>query len=474
MGASIFWYDFETTGTQPSRDRPLQVAGLRTDWELREIDQPINLYCRLSDDILPHPAACLVTGIGPAKLQSLGLTEVEFMTRLYGQLSAPQTCTAGYNNLRFDDEMTRYSLYRNFFDPYAREWQNGNSRWDLIDLVRGAYALRPEGIEWPRDAEGQVSLRLELLTQANGIAHGQAHDALADVRATIEMARLLRTCNRPLYDYYFSLRDKRTVLQRVRMLQPLVHVSGRYSARRHYLSVALPLAWHPANKNALVVCDLQGDIGAFLEESPEALRQRLYTKREDLPEGLAPLPLKLVYINRAPLLAPLGVLRKEDQERLGVDLPLCERQTQVLRQTQSLWQAKLPEIYRPGLVEPRDVEEQLYEGFLSERDRRLCEQVRQSPAESLGKDWPFTDARLPELLFRYRARNYSQSLTDAERRRWRDFCRRRLTDQECAAPQTLEHFFTELNKLRVPPPQVDLLQDWAKYAADLARQYDCE
>src|SRR5690606_40274971 len=93
--------------------------------------------------------------------------------------SLPGTCGAGYNSLRFDDEVLRHSLYRNFFDPYAREWQGGNSRWDLIDLVRTAYALRPEGIVWPQE-EGRVTLKLERLSQANGLEHLQAHDARSE------------------------------------------------------------------------------------------------------------------------------------------------------------------------------------------------------------------------------------------------------------------------------------------------------
>ena len=177
MSSSIFWYDFETTGIDPRSDRPLQGAGIRTDEQLNEIGEPFNLYCMLSEDILPHPQACLVTGITPQRLAEQGVAEVEFMQRLEQQMVQPGTCTAGYNSLRFDDEVTRFSFWRNFIDPYAREWEGGNSRWDLIDLLRTAYALRPEGLVWPQQ-DGQVSLRLELLTAANGIEHGQAHDAL--------------------------------------------------------------------------------------------------------------------------------------------------------------------------------------------------------------------------------------------------------------------------------------------------------
>ncbi|HSX72126.1 MAG TPA: exodeoxyribonuclease I, partial [Pseudomonas sp.] len=267
MSASIFWYDYETTGINPRCDRPLQMAGIRTDEQLNEIGEPVNLHCRLSDDILPHPAACRITGITPQVLAEKGLPEAEFMARVHAELALPGTCGAGYNSLRFDDEVTRYSLYRNFYDPYAREWQGGNSRWDLIDLVRTAYALRPEGIEWPKDEEGRVSLKLERLTVANGIEHGQAHDALSDVRATIGLARLIRDRQPRLYDFFYRLRSKARVAEQIQLLQPLVHVSGRFAGSRSYLAVALPLAWHPRNRNALIVCDLHGDAQPLLELS---------------------------------------------------------------------------------------------------------------------------------------------------------------------------------------------------------------
>ena len=476
MGSSIFWYDFETTGTVPSRDRPMQVAGLRTDLELQEIAPPLNLYCRLSDDILPHPAACLVTGISPQRLQAEGLTEADFMGQLHQQLMVRQTCVAGYNSLRFDDEVMRYSLYRNFFDPYTREWQGDNSRWDLIDLVRSAYAMRPDGIHWPQGEGGQVSLKLELLTQANGLEHGHAHDALSDVRATIALARLLRARQGRLYDYYFSLRDKAQVLAKVALLKPMVHVSGRYGAQRHYLSVVLPLAWHPINKNALVVCDLQGDIDPLFEESTQTLQQRLYTRRDQLPEAVVPVPLKLIHINKVPMVAPLGVLREADCQRLAIDLAYCQAQAQRLRDSSAKWLNKVMEIYGTPWPAPSDPEEQLYQGFLSQEDKRLCEQIRNLPADKLAGNWPFTDARLPELLFRYRARNYPDSLTDEERQRWRGFCRQRLSLPEYAAPQTLEHFFAELNNLSagLGDEQRQLLGQWAQYATELAGRYQCK
>ncbi|MFW9078168.1 exodeoxyribonuclease I [Pseudomonas sp. P2757] len=471
---SIFWYDYETTGINPRCDRPLQVAGIRTDHELNEIDTPVNLYCQPSEDILPHPAACVITGITPSRLAAEGLSEADFMTRIHAQLATPGTCGAGYNTLRFDDEMTRYSLYRNFFDPYAREWQSGNSRWDLIDVVRAAYALRPDGLVWPTDDEGKVTLKLERLTAANGIDHGHAHEALSDVRATIALARLIREKQPKLYDWLFQLRSKQKVMDQIRLLQPMVHISGRFSAARSYVGVVLPLAWHPRNKNALIVCDLHLDPQGLLDLDAETLRQRLYTRREQLAEGELPVPLKLIHINKCPVVAPLSVLRADDQQRLGLDMALYQARALRLSDAPAIWKDKVAAIYtREDFTQSEDPEQQLYDGFIGDRDRRLCEQVRTADPEQLAQEqWPFDDERLPELLFRYRARNFADTLNSAEQERWRIFCRQRLSAPEWGAPNTLDSFAEAAQQwlANATPAQSAVLNEWDNYVQALRKR----
>ncbi|WP_223570262.1 exodeoxyribonuclease I [Pseudomonas sp. BF-R-26] len=471
---SIFWYDYETTGINPRCDRPLQVAGIRTDFDLNEIDEPVNLYCQPSDDILPHPAACAITGITPARLAEQGLSEADFMTRVHAQLAAPGTCGAGYNTLRFDDEMTRYSLYRNFFDPYAREWQGGNSRWDLIDVVRAAYALRPDGLVWPKDDEGRVTLKLERLTAANGIDHGHAHEALSDVRATIALARLIREKQPKLYDWLFQLRGKQKVMDQIRLLQPMVHISGRFSAARNYVGVVLPLAWHPRNRNALIVCDLHLDPQGLLDLDAETLRQRLYTRRDDLAEGELPVPLKLIHINKCPVVAPLSVLRPVDQQRLGLDMALYQERALRLSDAQQVWRDKVSDIYsRDDFSSSQDPEQQLYDGFIGDRDRRLCEQVRAAdPAQLAQEQWPFDDERLPELLFRYRARNFPDTLSLEEQERWRIFCQKRLCAPEWGAPNTLDSFLEVAAQLMISATsfQREVLDEWKNHVQTLRKR----
>ena len=179
MQAETFlWHDYETFGRDPARERPVQFAAIRTDSELNQLDE-LMIYCRQTADYLPDPESCLVHGVLPQVANEKGLCEHDFATAIQQQMSQPATCVAGYNNIRFDDEFTRQLFFRNLYDPYSREWKNGNSRWDVIDVVRLTRALRPEGINWPSDDEGNPTNKLERLTEANDIPHGDAHDALA-------------------------------------------------------------------------------------------------------------------------------------------------------------------------------------------------------------------------------------------------------------------------------------------------------
>ncbi|KAA0694642.1 exodeoxyribonuclease I [Halopseudomonas laoshanensis] len=471
MSNTFFWYDFEATGIDPRRDRPLQVAGVRTDEDLNEIGEPLCIDCRLPEDVLPHPMACLITGIGPERA-SQGLPEAAFIGQLHAQMAEPGTCSVGYNSLRYDDEMTRFTLYRNYHDPYAREWQGGNSRWDLLDALRAAHALRPDGIEWPQQ-DGFTSLRLELLTQANGIDHGQAHDALADVRATIAMARCLKRAQPRLFDYLLDLRSKQrvTALVDLQQVRPLVHVSGRFGRERQGLALVLPLGWHPQNKNALIVWDLAADPAMLMDMTAEQLRERLYTRREDLPEGEQRPGLKLVHINKCPVLADTKVLRADDIQRLQLDMPTLLANAEKLGVWRSTGQSKLQAIYAAQTVaEPiqADPELQLYEGFIGDADRRILPLIREADGPMLAKtQWPLRDQRLVDMLLRYRARNFPASLNEAEQAQWQAYCRGRMSGEVAGAPVTLEAFLQAAEEALthcIDPGQHALLGSWKEFA----------
>jgi exodeoxyribonuclease I len=426
MTQTLYWYDLETTGIDSILDRPLQFAGVRTDLDLNEIEPPQNFLGRPGTDVLPHPEALLVTGISLVQIREKGLSERAFTEKALEQFNQPQTCVVGFNSLRFDDEFTRQMLYRNFHDPYAREWRNGNSRWDVIDLFRAAYALRPEGFNWPQKDNGSPSFKLEDLAHANGMPHVDAHDALADVRATIEVTKRLRAAQPRLYDFMFELRDKKAVLQQLYPLgkNPIVHISSMYPASRGCTAVVMPLCQHPTNSNAIICFDLSQSPEALISASAAELERLVFTSSARLEDNEQRIALKTIHINRCPFVAPLATLNDERAGRLGIDRGQSESRATRLMGVAGLVE-KIQEVYgRANYVDSEDPDFQLYQGgFFSEADRNTMSELLAVPAEQLGSfEGRFQDDRLDEMLFRFRARNHPELMNEAESNRWRAFC----------------------------------------------------
>lgn len=424
---SFFFYDYETWGTHPGLDRPSQFAGVRTDMDFNIIGEPLVIYCQPPMDYLPSPEAALITGITPQKAASQGLPEHEFIRQIHQQLSQPNTINMGYNNIRFDDEVTRYTCYRNFIDPYAWAWKNNNSRWDLLDVLRACHALRPQGVNWPDNDEGYPSFRLEHLSVANGIEHSNAHDAMADVIATIEMAKRVKQAQPKLFNYFLSMRNKKALAGLIDIvnLTPLLHVSGMFGRERNYTSWIVPFAWHPTNNNAVIVVDLAMDPTPLLTLNAEELKQRLYTKRDQLEDGESPVPVKLVHLNKCPILAPAKTLTAENAEQLGIDRQQCLNNLATLRNNHEI-REKLLDLFNEEREFTRsdNVDTQLYDGFFTPTDRAAMDIILQTSPELLGQlDIQFHDPRIKPLLFRYRARNFPWSLTPEEQKRWAIHCR---------------------------------------------------
>jgi exodeoxyribonuclease-1 len=487
--SSILWHDYETFGAQPLVDRPAQFAALRTDASLQPMGDPVVLYCAPADDVLPHPGACLITGITPQVARERGVPEAEFAASVLAEMTPPGTCSAGYNSIRFDDVVTRNLLYRNLRDPYEREWKNGNSRWDLIDLMRMCYALRPQGIEWPmveRDpGVGLVpSFRLEDLTRANAIAHVGAHDALADVNATIALARLVRDKQPKLFEWALGMRDAKAAMKLLDPVeaQPVLHSSSRIPAVRGCTTLELPLAVLPGRPKSVVVFDLMADPTDLIEGAPEDIADRVFTPTADLPDGVLRLPLKLVHSNHVPMLAPAATLKDAEPSRIGLDPELCLRHASRIRAHLPAIRAKVIEVFShdyddesqgQGGSASGDPDLLLYSGgFLTDHDRFLLRKVLEVPPAKLpGHSWSFHDARLPLMVFRYRARNFPETLGLREVEAWeKDRCQRLFqpSDSRQLAYSDYLQLLTEYRQLHAGEPRaqriLDALQAWPEVA----------
>lgn len=424
MTPTFFFYDLETFGLNPREDRIAQFGGIRTDRDFNIIGKPINIYCKPPSDYIPDPNAILITGITPSEALEKGVSEPEFAARIHKEFSQPDTCIVGYNNIRFDDEMIRYLFYRNFIDPYAYSWQNNNSRWDLLDVVRATQAFRPEGIHWPTDDNDTISLKLENLSKANHLSHEKAHDALSDVYATIGMAKLIKEKQPRLFEYYYNHRRARDLnnLIDLQKLTPLLHVSGMFGMSRNNLSMIMPIIFNPHNKNELISIDLMGDISGILTLPASVLREKMYTPTMELPEGEARIPIKGIHLNKCPILATTALLKTIPNT--SVDTALCLNHYEQLLQARDLVQSKIFEMYQTPQTYESDAqsapaESLLYQGFFERKDRQQMDKIPHMDSESLKSfDFHFEDPRALPLLFIYRARNFFDTLFEDEKEDW--------------------------------------------------------
>ena len=472
---TFFWHDYETFGRVPRRDRPAQFAGVRTDADLNEVGAPVMLYCQPTPDCLPDPAACLLTGITPQLCLERGVAEHAFANAIEAQLAKAGTVGVGYNSIRFDDEVTRHLFWRNLIDSYAREWQNECGRWDLLDVVRVTWALRPEGIAWPKHDDGKPSFKLEHLTRANGLSHDAAHDALSDVRATVELARLIKTRQPKLWDFCLRLRSKQEVVREMGVGKPFIHVSGMYGTERGCMALVWPLAPHPTNKNEVVVWDLSADPSELFTLNVEAIRQRMFSKAEDLPEGITRLPIKTIHINKSPIvIGNLKTLSAETAAKWGLDVELALRHAELIAAKAHTLAGMWPAVFERPALGPVDVDEDLYGGFIGNEDRRTLQRLLSlSPEQLADKRSTFADRRLDELLFRYRARNFPASLNVAEQAQWQAHCAHRLHDG-AGGSQTLDAFFEQIDALQETADErgQDILGALVDYATEIAPERD--
>ena len=469
---TFYWHDYETFGRVPRRDRPAQFAGVRTDADLNEIGEPVMVYCQPSPDYLPDPESCLLTGILPQTCLSQGVPEHRFAELIEAELALPGTVGVGYNSIRFDDEVTRHLFWRNLIDPYAREWQNQCGRWDILDVVRAAFALRPDGIAWPTHDDGRPSFKLEHLTRANGLVHEAAHDALSDVRATIALARLLKTRQPRLWDFCVRLRRKDEVLREIGVGRPFLHISGMYGVERGGMALVWPLAPHPTNKNELIVWDLAFDPGELMDLDVETIRLRMFSKADALPEGVTRLPVKTIHLNKSPIVVSnLKTLSAETAARWHLQTERALAHAEVAARGGHRLAGMWPLVFeRPAPAGPVDVDEDLYGGFVGNDDRRTLTRLRGLPPEQLADKRPaFADPRLEELLFRYRARNFPHTLSEEDAERWQAHCAARLHDGDGGA-LTLGAFMERVDALEAEADDrgQDILGALVDYATDIA------
>jgi exodeoxyribonuclease-1 len=251
-----------------------------------------------------------------------------------------------------------------------------------------------------------------------------------------------------------------------------------FGAVRHNIALVVPLALHPVNRNEIICFDLSADPVPLFDLTVEEIQALLYTRSEDLPEGAERPGLKSVHINRCPILVPAKMADPATAARLGIDGQSCRRHLAALREYRSrddrAFISKLQDIYGGRDFEPiTDPDRMLYSGgFFSDHDKKVMQQVHECSPEQLAEtSFAFEDSRLPEMLFRYRARNFPDSLAIAERAQWEEFRFQRLTEPDGGGSICMDEFHVLIEQLlasgELSATQQSLMQQLLDYGDSL-------
>ena len=469
---TFYWYDFETFGLSPKIHRIAQFAGIRTDENLNILDEH-KFYCKPTHDCLPSPEACAVTGITPQLCEKKGLIEHEFIKKINKEFSVPDTCIVGYNSIAFDDEFTRHTLFRNFLDPYSWHWQNGNSRWDILMVARFCFAHKEEAsLEWVKDEKNQPIFKLDRLAPANGIEHSDAHDAMADVRATIKLAAIIKNTQPKFFEYALSLNNKNEVKKQVRLLHPMLLTGITFGYKTSFTRLVTAICYHPEYKDRAIVFNLNQDPEILIELESDELKALTFSRKADLPKGIEKLELSQMAFNQSHMFVcspnpDSFKLSPQLREKFHIDMESCLKNLQYIQNNIREIEEKVHSIYKADSEKQpsNDVDQSLYDNFISNKDRKICDEIQHLSLDQISSFKPnFEDIKLSKLFLNFKARNYPETLTEDEQEDWFEIVQSRIQNGENGF-LSFELFEKSLNRLKEADPNRDnLWQELEEYA----------
>ena len=343
----------------------------------------------------------------------------------------------------------------------------------MINIARLTRALRPDGINWPKNSQGEDVFRLEKLTKANKLTHLKAHDALSDVNATIELAKLIYSHQPKLFEYLLGIRQKTAVNQLISSGQPFVYCLSNYPANWLRTSVFVKVAdYHDFNNQ--IIYDLRYDPKPWFDQTPEQLASAYLEKDINI-------PIRKIKINNCPAIAPLGVVRLgEDLSRIGLSLSLIDKNLKLLRLRNQEFIDKIikamamvsAELADRAIRLPKTIDCQMYDGFYSAKDQDLLKQVHDSheSAEQIRLIADrFEDDRLRQLSQLYLLRNYPKELNSQERAEWDSYLQQRLIGSVLHPGQLMEYFnkLEQLSEQKTDSKSQHLLEDLRLYGESL-------
>lgn len=468
---TFFIHDYETFGLNPN-DKVSQFAGILVDEDFNILEEPHMFYCKVPDDAIPSPMACAITNIKPQDTES-GLSEYAFAKRIHDLMNRAGQINAGYNNVNFDDEVSRNIFYRNFLPIYTREFAKGNSRFDFYKLIKAVFAFKEDSIVFPVGEDGKKSLKLENLTKANGIAHESAHDALSDVYATIAIGKLIKEKEPNLYNFVLNKRKKWDVINFIKERKDTLiwYVDNFEKAENNFLSPLLYIGAKEKMSEFYFLDISSNSLSELLSKDVEELKEwKSLSYDERMEIGIERFPIIKVKANKLPVLAPAGTISEETLVKRNFDPKKLRENYNLAKQivnNNMFVNNTLYEVVDTVFPEQTDPDAKIYSGFPTKQDSAEIENIENKinnfGIKGFAKNFEynksiFLDEKYDTLLERMLVRNAKEEVPEEIVSRWNYHCKN-LYEGDGHLSLNLESFFNELEEARESFPDKKALLD---------------
>tara|TARA_B100001093_G_scaffold341204_1_gene325964 strand:+ start:9122 stop:10546 length:1425 start_codon:yes stop_codon:yes gene_type:complete len=439
------FYDFETSGLSAAFSSIIQAAAVLTDENFNVIDS-FDIRGRMKKEYpVPHPGALLVNGTSIDQLKNEELSNFGLMAEIQSRfLSWGEVVFIGFNSLAFDESFLRQGLYQSALPPYLTN-TNGNKRGDAMKLLHTAASVAPNSFVRPlNDDTGKISFRLELFAKANGIAHENAHDALSDVMATMEVCKLIKDKCPDVWEASLQTLSKQDVYQYLD--QDKVFCASRWFRGKEYVNGLAYLTTNPSYQNHVYCFDLKTDPEFVFDLDRNELKKLFKGKNKCF---------HLVKANENPILLDGKYLfhseeyKDEDPKVIENRMKLVRENKNFIERIENLIIDMAEEKSYSSDQSEKPVEEQIYNGFPDNKDNYLMKDfhsVTDDKKYDIAEQ--ITDVRIKEFAKRVLYNENPDLLPKNELiKREKQIAEKLMTTQKCpwnTLPQAME----EIDNLR--------------------------
>ena len=390
------FYDTDTSGLSAEFDQIFQFAAVVTDADFNEMES-INVRCRRQPHIVPSFGALMTTCIDPFTLDTANMSNYDLACLLTDKFADWSPATfIGYNTIRFDEPFLRHLFYKNL-QPIYQTQIGGNGRLDCMKLVDAVLKIDPAILKHELSPKGFPIRKLESLASLNGFDEHDAHDALGDVRATIFIAKLIKSRRPDIWQNYLTNRSK--------------HLAEDLLYANKFCEVMVTSA---SMKLASIICSTEDNQGVICFDHIFAANTLPSEDNSWLTsfELKKPSPFFRLKLNSAAYIQAINAntamfkYSNCDLNSTSARMDSFSKQQMLLSE---LIQAEKNS--RTEYPEGEHLEQKIYDGFFSGDDRKLCEAFHTAaPEDKLTLVGELSDSRLRRLAMRLIAENWPSLL----------------------------------------------------------------